>query len=175
LLLVAKRTKTPSKKSPKKSRYHGTPFSGYLPDIRRFQKKPSAPLGAHMRVACPQPTQGAPKKKTPGKSVGRFSPGFFLALVFCFFFSECFRSPLFFVDLFLSHIIAFWAFLGEGSPKMPLKKKVQKYFFPWSWPLPLFWPLTHPPTTGHRGHRVFCFAGPLPGKGQGPRGKSTCP
>jgi hypothetical protein len=29
----------------KKRRYHGTPFSGYLPNIGRFQKKSSAPLG----------------------------------------------------------------------------------------------------------------------------------
>jgi hypothetical protein len=43
-----------------------------------------------------------------------------------------------FLDFFLSR---FWAFLGEGSSKTRLKKSRKKN-------LVLFWPLTHPPTTG---------------------------
>jgi hypothetical protein len=41
------------------------------------------------------------------------------------------------------HMICFWTFLGEGSSKTRFKKYRKKQFDP-----VLFWPLTHPPTTG---------------------------
>jgi hypothetical protein len=47
----------------------------------------------------------------------------------------------------------FWAFPGEGSSKTPLNKSKNNLT------LVLFWPLTHPPTTGVAD---FFFAGPLP-------------
>jgi hypothetical protein len=37
----------------------------------------------------------------------------------------------------------FWAFLGKGSSKIPFKKMPKTNLT-----LVLFWPLTHPPTTG---------------------------
>jgi hypothetical protein len=55
----------------------------------------------------------------------------------------------FFSNLFLSR---FWAFLGERSSKTP-HKKIKK-----NPPLVLFWPLTHPPTTGVTD---FFLGGPL--------------
>jgi hypothetical protein len=48
----------------------------------------------------------------------------------------------------------FWAFLGEESSKTPFVKKSGKKLT-----LALFWPLTHPPTTGVTDY--LFFGGPL--------------
>jgi hypothetical protein len=47
-----------------------------------------------MSTDGPQPTQGAPKKKKEGKSVGCFLPGFWIVFLFLVFFFFCFGGPL---------------------------------------------------------------------------------
>jgi hypothetical protein len=47
---------------------------------------------------------------------------------------------------FLISVSRFWAFLGEGSSKTRFKKYREKMDLALA--LVLFWPLTHPPTTG---------------------------
>jgi hypothetical protein len=60
-------------------------YQGVTRGNQLVKEGPAASCGCPYAVACPQPTQGAPlKKKYP---VGRFLPGFFLALFF-------FRGPL---------------------------------------------------------------------------------
>jgi hypothetical protein len=67
------------------------------------------------------------------------------------FFLNPFLNPKLVLDIFLKS--CFWAFLGEGSSKKKHTKTSGKI----NPTLVLFWPLTHPPTTGVT--EFFC--GPL--------------